>query len=1065
MVLKLIKLVVGLIIPFSVFSQSGFMKIPETQSGIYFKNEIIETPDRNIITYEYFYNGGGVAAADFNNDGLVDLYFTGNISPNRLYLNKGNFTFQDITESAGVYGKIGWKTGVSVADVNGDGWVDIYVTYSGDVEEKYRSNQLFINNGNLTFSDKTSEFGIDEMGFSTHSAFFDFDLDGDLDLYVLNHNIKDFRNFDASFVKKMKDRYAGDKLFKQENGKFIDITSQAGIKSNPLGYGLGINILDFNNDNWPDIYVSNDYVEEDYLYVNNKNGSFTEVLKDRIGHISNFSMGVASADVNNDGWVDIFTLDMLPEDNKRQKLLFTPDNYEVYNNMVKNGFHHQLMRNMLQLNNGNGTFSEIGQFAGISQTDWSWAPLFGDFDHDGFQDLFVSNGYGRDMINRDFVKFYANARLKHNRGEDNKEVLSMLQTIHSTPLRNYIFKNQGNLSFADSSETWGFSEENFSHGSVLADLDNDGDLDIVINKMNDFVGIYENKNSNGHFLKVELKMNTLNTFGIGTKILVYQDSNLFRRDFYPVQGFQSSMLSPIHFGLPDTHIDSLLVYWPDGISVSKIYNFSSDTTITLSNSNFHQLNKLTSEIVPLFKTSEKSQFAFSHHQPAVNDFKIQPLIPNMVSYQGPKIAQSNNLFFVGDQFFQIDDNGIVFNMPFDSVGDISNAVFFDANNDGQEDLYLVKGSYYPQNPAQDLLFLQNEGSFQLKPDNLPPMVFYGSVAVPLDFDQDGDLDLFVGGRVVSGQYPKSPGSRLLINDGTGNFSDQTSEFGSVFQNLGMVTDAKWEDVDMDGNRELIVTGEWMPIKFYNVHNEKFIDVSDKFIEAFHGWWNKLHLSDLDQDGDLDLIGGNFGLNSPFKPSFNEPLKLYYDDFDGNGFIDPIMTHYIQGKSWPYATRDEITDQIVSLRQKFPNYESYSEATITDIFPDSVWLYSPQLKADFLETTWFENKNGKFEPRKLPPQANFFPVYGIIADDFNGDGINDILLAGNIEQTRIRIGRMDTGFGCMLIGKGDGQFEYLPQSESGLKINGAVRSLISHTTKNGKRLIIFGVNGKPIVVME
>jgi enediyne biosynthesis protein E4 len=1056
-----------LFFPVSLGSQTTFFsEMPETITGINFKNTLIETPQTNVITYEYFFNGGGVAAADFNNDGLIDLYFTGNLTSNKLYLNKGDFVFEDITNVSGTEGKLGWKTGVSVADVNGDGWVDIYICYSGDVEDEYRSNQLLINNGNLTFSDQTEAFGIGDLGYSTHAVFFDFDLDGDLDLYVLNHNVKEFRNFDVAYVKNMRDPFAGDKLYRQENGKFIDITATAGIKSNPLSYGLGVVVADFNNDLWPDIYVSNDYVEEDYLYLNNQNGTFREVLKNQINHISNFSMGVAAADVNNDGWTDIFTLDMLPEDNKRQKLLYTPDNYEIYNNMVKNGFHHQLMRNMLQLNNGNGTFSEIGQFANVFNTDWSWSALFGDLNLSGFQDLLVTNGYGRDMINRDFAKFYANSRLKHKRGQHDDEMFNMLQSIHSTPLKNYLFQNNGDLTFSDQSEEWGFTKSNFSHGAILADLDNDGDLDIVINKMNEFAGVYKNNNDQGHYLKVILKQDDPNQNAIGAKIIAYQKDSKYIRELFPVQGFQSSMLTPVHFGFKQNRIDSLIIFWPDGISETRLYDLKTDSTIRISKSNTIENTHFKDPFHPLFLISTNTQFNYVHHQPKLNDFKTQPLIPNIISYHGPKIAHSNNLIFAGDQLFEINDSGTVQKLPFDSIGQIANAVFFDANGDGLDDLYLVKGSYYSSD-LQDVLFIQeNDFEFKAQPSNLPDMNFSGSVALPLDFDQDGDLDLFVGGRILPGQYPLSPGSVLLVNDGSGNFTDETSTLGHVFKDLGMVTDAKWEDLNNDGVPELVICGEWMPLKVFSFINGNFKDVSSSFFNKdFQGWWNTIHISDLDQDGDLDIIGGNFGLNGPFKPSESQPIMLYFDDFDRNGFIDPIMTHFIQGESWPYATRDEITDQIVSLRQKFPNYESYSEASIYDIFPDSVWNNSPKLKTDFLETVWFENINGKFEPRKLPAQANFFPVFGILTDDFNGDGITDILLAGNIEQTRIRIGRMDAGFGCLLLGNGDGKFEYLSQSLSGLNINGAVRSIISHTTKNGKRLVIFGINGKPIIVVE
>ena len=804
-------------------SKTVFSAIPSSITGITFQNKLIESPAQNIVTYEYFYNGGGVAAGDFNNDGLIDLYFTSNQQPNALYLNKGNFKFDDITKSAGVAGKQGWKTGVSVADVNGDGFLDIYVCYSGDVPKQQLANQLFINNGNLTFTEKAAAMGVADEGYSTHAVFFDFDKDNDLDLFVINHNIKNLRNFDASYVKKMVDPDAGDRLYENKNGIFEDVTVKAGIISNPLGYGLGVSVADINNDGWPDLYVTNDYVEEDYLYINNKNGTFKESLKSAFGHISNFSMGIDIADINNDGLNDILTLDMLPEDNKRQKLLYAPDNYELYNNTVNNGFYHQLMRNMLQLNNGDGTFSEIGQLAGISNTDWSWSALLTDFNNDGKKDLFVSNGYGRDMTNRDFVKFYANERLKHLQGKTDKRMFDMLTGIQSTPLHNYIFENQGNLKFKDQSTNWGFDELNFSHGAVYADLDNDGDLDIVVNKMNQEAGIYKNNTienkTNGNYIDVSLKSDSKNTYALGAKLTLFAASGQYTLENYPVHGFQSSMQIPLHLTFPDKKIDSLKISWPNGNVETIKQDLVINTKIKVTETN--KSNFLTAVVDAAKKYFQISPaiFNYQHIDQDANDFKIQPLMPNMISYAGPKMAKADvngdglediyicgTLSKMGGIYLQQNDGNFkpagdaVLNQQ--TLAEERNAVFFDADGDGDKDLYIVCGSYQNQltdTNLQDKLYINIQGNFKLSATGLPKENTVGSVVLPLDIDNDGDMDLFVGGRVVPGSYPVSPISTLLINDGKGNFSNKTSTVAAIFSTLGMVTDAKWEDINGDNN--------------------------------------------------------------------------------------------------------------------------------------------------------------------------------------------------------------------------------------------------------------------------
>ena len=1100
----LILLVISLLLLSSCRSKSNksflFNVLDYKRTGLNFSNRLKPTKDFNVFKYMYYYNGAGVGAGDFNNDGLIDLFFTSSQSDNKIYLNQGNLKFRDVTKQAKIPEDGGWSTGVSVVDINNDGLLDIYICRVGNYETLHSKNQLLIcqgidKNGVPFYKDEAHEYGLDFSGFSTQAAFFDYDGDGDLDMFLLNHSVHQNGNFSPrkDFLGTFYP-LSGDRLYRNNgNNKFTDVTKECNINSSAISYGLGIAVSDIDLDGWPDLYVGNDFHENDYLYVNQHNGTFHEDLPNRIMHTSKYTMGVDVADINNDAYPDIISMDMLPFDPKILKSSLGDDDYNVFYLKIGYGYNYQYSRNNLQLNRRNGMFSEIGLYSGIAATDWSWSPLWMDFDNDGLKDLFISNGIPKRLNDMDYVNYISDDEIQQKlKGSSTAERdLGLINKFPEIKLRNKFFQNQGEAKFNDVGDEINDDRPTFSNGAVYADLDNDGDLDVIVNNLEDPVLVYENESNNlkkKPYLDIKLQGSSKNINAIGAKIIVYDSNEIRTYENFPVKGFQSSMQIPMHIGLFKTKVDSILLVWPDNTYQKIEWEKSISSQIKVQyQSGFpkYDYSRLTNHwknpTRPMVDITKDVNLLYQHIENPFNEFDREPLIPFMVSREGPALAVGDangdglDDVFIGSSkgnksaiFFQRSSGKFEkSNQPElddDSTYEDVDATWIDVNNDGRTDLVIATGGneYYGNDKFQQPRLYLNDGHEHFtKLDHAFDNIYLtASCVVPYDFNNDGYVDLFIGGRAVPWEYGQVPQSYLLENDKHGHFKDVTSLYNNELGKVGLVKSALWYDLNKDGRKDLIICPEWGEISVFINENGSF---KKHLLTDKNGWWNFVLPVDINRDGKTALIAGNEGLNSRLKPSEKEPVRLYFNDFDDNGKKEQVVTYYLGGHEIPFATKDDIQKQIPSIKKKFLYASDFAKAPLNEIFSEDKLKNSKILTADYFANSILLNeKNLIFKTLQLPWLAQLSTLKDAVIVNANNDSLPDVLLVGNFYDNNIQMGRNDADFGTILINKGDGLFTC--ESINGLEIKGQVKH-IKEIKIGGQEAFILARNNDSVMVIK
>ncbi|MGO4912723.1 VCBS repeat-containing protein [Leeuwenhoekiella sp. W20_SRS_FM14] len=1066
-----------------------------TNSGVLFTNEIKSTPELNILNYLYFYNGAGTAIADFNNDGLLDIYFTGNQVADKLYLNTGNLTFKDISTEAGINLENTWNTGVTTVDINHDGLLDIYVsTVSGHLNLKGH-NKLFINQGSQegipTFLEKSAEYGLDYSGLSTQASFFDYDLDGDLDLYLLNHSVHPNSSYGRAALRNTQDSINGDRFYINNKGSYLNYTEQAGILSSKIGYGLGVSVSDLNNDGYPDLYIANDFFENDYLYMNQKDGTFKELNTTTkiLGHTSHFSMGSDMADINNDGLSDILSLDMLPEKLEVLKASSTEYAYPIYQNQLRNGYDYEFMQNALQLNLGNNRFSEIAFQSGIAATEWSWSPLIADFDNDGYKDIYIANGILGATNDMDFVNFISNEAIQRRLGKNMTErEMEFIKKIPKTHVTNYAYKNTGGSSFKDVTKQWTSSKPSFSNGASYADLDNDGDLDIVVNNINEAAYILENNTAqskeNQKGISIRFKGSKENTFGIGAKITTFVNGTMQVFENYTTRGFMSAVPPSVFVGLGNSKsIDSLQIIWPSG-KVQKLKNIQIKETILLKEED--AIIKPTSTApfqseIQLVNVASKIDFV--HKDGSSIEFSRDALVPYANTNTGPQLKAADlnsdgfeDLIILGakgqeTQLYFQNKKGDFVNKQLpeaakDAINEDTAVALFDVNNDGLTDILIASGGneFTTGKPLTPRLYLNSANGYILSENEFDGLYINASKISPVDFDNDGDLDFAITSDLVPHEFGATPSSYLFMNDGKGHFKNATDSLASEFSNIGNVKDLIWADIDGNGYNDALVCGHWMPIQIFLNDGKKLSLQKNSSLDKTNGLWNALIAEDFDNDGDLDFIAGNWGLNTRLTASLEKPLSLYRYDFDANGKIDPVTTYFYKDTETILATKDEIVKQIPPLNKKFLSYHAFAQAHIEDLFSKEKLKKADKKKVFTLETTYFENTgNSTFKVHKLPFMTQISSTKAIFTDDFNSDGFKDILLLGNDSEISTQLGRQDASHGIFLLNNGQGSFNYTTQHN--VDIKGASRSITPIKIKDSLFYIIGRNNESPLFLRK